>query len=86
METISSFVTRVAKSGGEAAQKESVEMLVTSFALWLFRTDSTYRFSPEKYMIPANIVDVSLVMKDGSKIVIQPRMGSGTGGTGKRII
>ena len=82
MELISSPVVCVAQAGGEASSKESIEMMVTSFVLRPFGATCSYSFIPGVRPESVDILDVHLVMKDGSTVIAKPRSGGGAGGVG----
>lgn len=82
VELISSPVVCVAQAGGEAGTKESVEMMVDSFVLRPFSVTLRYSFIPGNRPEAVDILDVYLVMKDGSTVTAQPRSGGGAGAVG----
>lgn len=82
VELISLPVVCVAQAGGEAGPKESVEMMVTSFALRPFSVTLRYSFIPGNRPEAVDILDVYLVMKDGSTVTAQPESGGGAGAIG----
>lgn len=82
VEMISSPVVCVAQSGGEMGSKESVEMMVDSFVLRPFSVTLRYSFIPGNRPEAVDILDVYLVMKDGSTVIARPRSGGGAGAVG----
>lgn len=95
LEMISSPTVCTARSGGEGTTnenemliKENAEILVTSFILRPFGATCEYSFIPGTSPDAVDILDVYLVMKDGSEITLKPSSASGgvgalghTGGT-----
>jgi len=82
VEMISSPVVCVAQSGGENGPRESVEMMVDSFVLRPFSITLRYSFIPGNRPEAVDILDVYLVMKDGSTVTARPRSGGGAGAVG----
>ncbi|NLV22043.1 MAG: DUF4179 domain-containing protein [Syntrophomonadaceae bacterium] len=82
VEMISSPVVCVAQAGGETGPKESVEMMVDSLVLRPFSVTLRYSFIPGNRPEAVDILDVYLVMKDGSTVTARPRSGGGAGGIG----
>ena len=86
-EMISSPTVCTARSGGEGTTnenevilKEKAEILVTSFILRPFGATCEYSFIPGSSPDAVDILDVYLVMKDGSEITLKPS--SARGGVG----
>ncbi len=82
VETISSPVTCTAQSGGENGPKESVEIAVNSCVLRPFSATLRYSFIPGSRPEAIDILDVYLVIKDGSTVTARPRSGGGAGAFG----
>ena len=82
IEMISSPLVCVAQAGGEMAAKESIEMMVDSLILRPFSVTLRYSFIPGNRPEAVDILDVYLVMKDGSTVTAVPRSGGGAGGVG----
>ncbi len=82
VEMISSPVACMAQAGGEGGSKEPVEIMVTSLALRPFGITCSYSFVSGPRPEAVDILDISLVMKDGRTITANPRSGGGTGGFG----
>jgi len=82
VEMVPSPVVCVAQSGGEMSKKESVEMKVDSLVLRPFSITLRYSFFPGNRPEAVDMLDVYLVMKDGSKVIAQPRSGGGAGSIG----
>ena len=57
-------------------------MMVTSFVLRPFSVTLRYSFIPGNRPKSVDILDVYLVMKDGSTVTAQPRSGGGAGAVG----
>lgn len=81
-ELISSPVICTALAGGEGSSKERIDLLITSFVLSPFSATCSYRFLPGLRPESVDILDVHLVMKDGSTVTAQPSAGGGAGGIG----
>lgn len=82
VELISSPVVCVAEAGGENGSKEPAEIMVTSLVLRPFGLTCSYSFVSENRPEAVDILDIYLVMKDGSTVVANPKSGGGTGGIG----
>lgn len=82
VEFITTPVVCVAQSGGEGKPRESVEIMITSFVLSPFGVMCNYGFFPESRQESVDILDIYLVMKDGSVIIPHPSSGGGAGASG----
>lgn len=82
VEMIDTPVLCTAQSGGEGAPKEPAAVLVDSFVLRPFGATCTYSFPPGPRPVSVDILDVSLMMKDGSIVTARPKSGGGTGAIG----
>lgn len=82
VEMIISPVACVAQSGGEMGSKESVEMMVDSLVLRPFSVTLRYSFISGNRPEAVDILDIYLVMKDGSTVTARPRSGGGASGVG----
>ena len=75
LEMISSPVACVALSGGEGKAKEPIEVMVTSFVIHPLGATCEFSFIPGSEAESAEILDVYLIMKDGSTIMLHPKSG-----------
>lgn len=82
LEMISSPVVCMAQAGGEGKPKESVEIMVTSFVLRPLGATCEYSFIPGSRPESVDVLDVYLVMKDGSGITLNPESSVGAGALG----
>lgn len=82
VEMISSPLVCVAQAGGEMGPRESVDMMVDSLVLRPFSVTLRYSYIPGNRPEAIDILDVYLVMKDGSTVTARPRSGGGAGGVG----
>lgn len=82
VEFITTPVICVAQSGGEGTSRESVEIEITSFILSPFGAICNYRFIPGSRPESVDILDIYLVMDDGSIVALCPSSGGGAGAFG----